>query len=205
MVSFLVHDCQVFVAHDLSLPVFDGLLVVLNLSSAHIVIDDHVTILEHGVLSLVVLVLCFLIDETLGGLAKHALLLPVVLELVLVLHATSCDRSDDIVALIKSIALFHIGFCSLLLHCSIQFSAVLPGVLGLCNALLILLSVVSFSLPLNDSAPFIKVTSRICWIVPLIVIRQILQFATLILHWLLHTLRVNSQRIDQVIHISVLF
>ncbi len=77
---------------------------------------NHVPVLDPLMLSLVVLDLSLLADQGLSCLAKHALLLPVMIESVLVLHATGSYCSDDIVPLIEAITLFILSLCLLLLH-----------------------------------------------------------------------------------------
>ena len=52
---------------------------------------------------------------------------------------------------------------------------------------------------LNDGSPFIDPPVTIGWIVPLIVVGEGVQLTTLVFEWLLNALRVDFQRINQVV------
>ena len=172
LAALLVHKGHVLVTHDLLLPVFDDLLVVLHLGSPHVILGHHVPILKHHRLPLVVLRLSLLVYERLGCLAEHSLLVTMVLKLVVVLHVPRGHCSDNIISLVESIFPLIISLSLLLAHGSRQFGPVLASVLSLGNRLLVLLPIVGLGLALDDGTPLVKVAPRVRRIVPLIVVCQ---------------------------------
>ena len=83
----LVHQGHVLVSHHLSLVLFDLLLLIRDLVGAPVVLLDKLFVILNFVLALLALIVVPLVYQLLGCLPKHSLLLPVVLELLLVVHA----------------------------------------------------------------------------------------------------------------------
>ena len=87
------------VSHDLLLVFFDLVLLGVDLISAPDVLSNYFFVIHDGILSFMVLCDIPLGDQLLGGFAKHALLLTMVVELLLVLHSFLSNCSEHEVSL----------------------------------------------------------------------------------------------------------
>lgn len=68
------------------------------------------------------------------------------------------------------------------------------------DSLYLLVALEGLSLAPDDGTPFIEIAPGVRWVIPLVVIRQRLQLLSFVFHRLFHTLSVNFQRVDQVVH-----
>ena len=95
--------------------------------------------------------------------------------------------------------LIEVGCLLTLLHGLLQFLAVTAGLVGLLSHLIFAVSRIGLGLALNDGSPFIDSPVTIRRIVPLIVVGEGVELTTLVFEWLLNALRVDFQRINQVV------
>ena len=184
---------------------FDLLLLVVDLVGAPVVLRDNLFVSELLVLAFIASLLVPLVDQLLSRLTKHALLLPVVLKLHLVLHSFLSNSPKHLVSLPKSIPFFNFSLLLFLMHGFLQLSPILLCLLCLHDFADLLVLIVCLDLAFDNGTPFVKVTPRVCGVVSLATLNHGLHFLSFVLHWLFHTLSVNFQRIYQVVHFNEIF
>ena len=108
LVLLLGHELQVFIAQDLLLHIFDLLLLVLDLLSAPVVLLNNLLISHQIGAPFAGLQLILLADQLLCCITKHALLLTMILELVLVLDTFLGNLSQHEVSLTLTVHAFHL-------------------------------------------------------------------------------------------------
>lgn len=101
----------------MSLPIFDHLLLVFELSCAHSICIDKLCVSHLIVPPLFLLAHLFVVDELLGCLAKLPLLLPVVVEEVLVLEALGLLLAKHVVSFTDFLIMLELGLFLFLKHC----------------------------------------------------------------------------------------
>ena len=185
---------------DLALLVFDVLLMILDLLSPEVVHLNHGLVHLAIVVPLEAPVLVFLADKLLRGLAKHTLLRTVVFKRILVRSSLLCSCSEDAVTITLSGVLLKILLLLFESHGGAELVTVGLGGYLVVDCLNLLITLVCLSLALDHSTPLVQVASGVGWVVSLVVFCKGLQFLAFIFHWLLHTLGVDLQRVNQVVH-----
>ena len=140
-----------------------------------------------------------LIYLILGSLAEHSLILTVVVKPLQVLLALLLYLVEHVIALTQSVPPFNILFGLLLAHGGLELVTIGPCLARFLILHILLLLLEDLLLELDNGAPFIDATLCILRVVPLVVISEYLQFFSLMLHGLLHTLSMHPQRINQVV------
>ena len=92
-------------------------MLVFNLSCAHFVCLDKLSVYHLIVPPLLLLGHLFVIDELLGSLAELPLLLPVVVEEVLVLDALGLLLAKHVVSFTDFLVMLEVGLLLFLHHC----------------------------------------------------------------------------------------
>ena len=187
---------QVLVSEDLALSIADLLLLILNLLSAHFVILDDLLVSHEVRTPHISLVLILLADQLLRGLTKHALLLAMVFELVLVLDSFLGNLAQDSVALTHAIPALQLLLLLFLRDSLTKLMAVLLLVHRFLLLFVGLVALVRLGLALDDCAPLVKIAFRIAWVIPLIIFSKGLELFAFISQRLLYSLTVQLQRID---------
>lgn len=144
--------------------------------------------------------LILLADKLLGCLTKLALLLPVVLQMVLVLHPFLGDLLSHIITLTHPITTLNLVSLCFSTDGSLELVPVLASLCHLLNLAVCLFALEGFCLPLDNSTPFVQVTSGVFWIVPLVIVDYILSLLDFLSEGFLDSLRVDSEGIDQVVY-----
>ena len=116
LIPLLLHQLQVFISHYLPLPVFNRLLLVLNLSCTQFILLYKCLVGQNTLSFFFLFFQIFGIDELLGGLAELALLLPVILHEHLVLHAFGSLLAQHMIPFTNFLVFFQLSLFGFLLH-----------------------------------------------------------------------------------------
>ena len=97
----------------------------------------------------------FLSNQLLSRVSEHALLLPMIFKLVLVLYAFLGSLSKYEISFTEAIPSLHFLLLLLFRDCLIQFVTVALRIDNLLDLFVGLVSLIRFSLSLDDGAPFV--------------------------------------------------
>ena len=182
---------QVLVTQYLALFLADLHLLVLNLLGSPVVILNDLLVSHEVCAPLVSLILILLADQLLRCLTKHTLLLTMIIKLVLVLDTFLGNLTEHGVAFTDAIPLLQILLLLFLYYGLVQLVAILLLIYRLLHLFVRLVALVCLCLSLDDGTPFIEVALWVTWIVPLVVIGELLELLALIFQRLFHALTVQ--------------
>jgi hypothetical protein len=140
--------------------------------------------------------LILLVYQLLGRLPKHALLMPMVLEVLLVMETFLSNCSEHVITLPDFIESFYLLLLVLLADGLVEVLTVLASLLGPHDLFVLLLPIVDLSLALDNGAPLIRVAFAIAWVVAVALVGEALHRVLLVIHGFLHTHRVHLESID---------
>ena len=198
--AFLIHQLQVFIAKDLTLSLSDLLVLVLDLLGAPLVLLDKFLVGKLGMSTVIRPMLVLLADELLGSLTKQTLLLPVVLQMVLVLHSFLGELLSHIVTLAHPVATLDLVSLRLLTDGSLEIVTVLSSLDHLLNLAVSLFTLERFGLSLNNGTPFVQVAPGVRRVVPLVIVTYFKGLMGFVCEGFLDSLRADSEGIDQVVY-----
>ena len=175
-------------------------MLILDLLGTPLVLLDKFLVGKLGISTFIRPMLILLADKLLGCLTKLALLVPVVLQMVLVLHPFLGELLSHIITLTHPIATLNLVPLCFRTDGSLELVPVLASLCHLLNLAVCLFALEGFCLSLDNSTPFVQVTSGVLWIVPLVIVDYILSLLDFVFEGFLDSLRVDSEGIDQVVY-----
>ena len=175
-------------------------MLVLDLLGAPLVLLDKFLVGKLGLSAFIRAMLILLADELLGRLTKHALLLPVILQMVLVMHPFHSELLSHVVTLAHPIATLDLVSLRLRTDGTLKLVTVLASLDHLLNLAVGLFALEGFCLPLDNGTPFVQVAPGVLRVIPLVIVNLFLSLLDFISEGFLDSLRVDSEGIDQVVY-----
>ena len=170
----------------------------MELSSPQVIVVNHLLVLLFLIHSQLVHLFVSHVDLLLGDFSHHFLLLQVDMLFVYVVQVVCVSQSKDAVSFTLFVHLVHVCLVLLELHGLLEFCTIVQCLHLFLHPVIFHLPIVGFSLSLDDSTPLVEISLLVSWVVPHLLLVEILDLLTLLLEGFLDSSCMDLQWIHHV-------